>query len=47
MRGESLLIVLRNETQIWGLKSGTLEDRLAVGLSKCSVVGADFIGIKS
>jgi hypothetical protein len=24
MRGESLLIVLRNETQIWGLTSGTL-----------------------
>jgi hypothetical protein len=45
MRGSSLLIGLRNETQIYGLVSGTVEDRLAVGLNKVSSVGQDFIGI--
>ena len=45
MRGSSLLIGLRNETQIYGLVSGTVEDRLAVGFNKVSSVGQDFIGI--
>lgn len=45
MRGDSLLIGLRNETQIYGLLNGALEDRLALGLSRCSSVGQDFIGI--
>jgi hypothetical protein len=49
MRGDVLLIGLKNETQIYRLSDSAIEDRLAVNLSKCSSVALEnnhnFIGI--